>query len=414
MVHALHRGLQMTAAPHADSASRRQILRSVLKLGVGLGLGATVLGAAAGPVQAGTGLLAVGRNSALHMSTGVASPFDRPLVLAHRGASALRPEHTLAAYARAIADGADYIEPDLVMTRDGVMVARHENNIADTTDVADRPEFASRRAEKVIDGQKQVGWFTEDFTFAELKTLRARERLGSLRPESQLHDGQFQIVSFDEIADFVAAESTARGRTIGLIPEIKHPSYFAKLGLPMEDRLLAAIRASRFLMRTPIIIQSFETANLKDLRSRISDLPQVQLMQLIGAPDEQPADLAAAGSRQTYASLLTAEGLASMATYADWAAPNYRMLIPTGGDERLGTPTGLVEAIHKAGMRVGTWTFRPENRFIAADFRTGANGDARNEDGSIAEIRQYLRAGVDAFFTDDTALGRRAVDGMSR
>ncbi len=334
----------------------------------------------------------------------------KPLVLAHRGASALRPEHTLASYAKAIADGADFIEPDLVMTRDGVMIARHENNIAETTDIASHPEFAARRTTKVIDGQAQTGWFTEDFTFAELKTLRARERLGALRPESRSYDDLFQLVSLDEIADFLAAEAAARGRTVGLIPEIKHPTYFAGLGLAMEGPLLAAIRANRYLVQAPIVIQSFETANLKALRGQLSGLPNVQLMQLIGEPGQLPADLVAAGSSATYASLLTPAGLAAMAAYADWISPNIRMLIPTGPDGRLAAPTGLAQAARKAGLLVGTWTFRPENHFIAADFKNSAGDGARNEAGSLAEIRRYLAEGIDGFFTDDPALGRRAVD----
>ncbi len=335
----------------------------------------------------------------------------RPLVLGHRGASALRPEHTLASYAKAIADGADFIEPDLVMTRDGVMVARHENNIAETTDVASHPEFAARRTDKVIDGQRQTGWFTEDFTFAELKTLRARERLGQLRPESRSYDDLFQLVSLEEIADFVAAEAAARGRTVGLIPEIKHPTYFAGLGLAMEARLIAEIRANRYLATAPIVIQSFETANLKALRGQLAGLPKVQLMQLIGEPGDRPADLAAAGSDATYASLLTPTGLAAMASYADWISPNLRLLIPTGADGRLAASTGLAAAARKAGLLVGTWTFRPENHFIAADFKDASGDAARNEAGSVAEIRRYLAEGIDGFFTDDPALGRRAVDG---
>ena len=373
----------MTAAPF----TRRDLLRS--------GADLALLGAA--------------------MKTGVAvaAPVPdrrRPLLLAHRGCSALRPEHTLAAYAKAIEDGADFIEPDLVATKDGVLVARHENNIAETTDVASRPEFARRRTSKTIDGEQQVGWFTEDFTLAELKTLRARERLGPMRPESRGFDGQFQIVSLEEIADFLAAEAAARGRSIGLIPEIKHSTYFARLGLPLEPRLLDHIGRSSYLSRAPLIIQSFETRNLKELRPRLSSFPHARLMQLIGDPAAMPADIAAQGMKRTYADIVTPLGLSEIATYADYLAPSTRMIIPLAPDGRLARPTGLVEAAHRAGLLVGTWTFRPENHFLAADFRNDQGDSARNPAGSVAEMQRYLALGLDAFFTDDPALGRQAID----
>ncbi len=333
-----------------------------------------------------------------------------PLVIAHRGASALRPEHTLGAYAKAIQDGADFIEPDLVATKDGVLVARHENNIADTTDVSTHPEFADRRAVKMIDGQQQEGWFTEDFTFGELKTLRAKERLGAVRTESGGYDGEFQIASLEEIADFTAAEAAARGRIIGIIPEIKHPTYFAGIGLEQEPRLIDRIGKSAYLRRAPFVIQSFETANLRSLRPLISGLPNVQLAQLIGDPTQTPPDMAATSPGSTYADLLTPAGLANIAGYADYLAPPMRMVIPLNGDQRLGQPTGLVEAAHQAGLLVSAWTFRPENLFLAADFRNDQGDGARNPAGSIAEMQRYLAIGIDAIFTDDPALGRQVVD----
>ena len=369
--------------------SRRALLRSGVDLAL-LGTAMKTGAAAAAPVKV------AGRK--------------RPLLFAHRGCSALRPEHTLAAYAKAIQDGADFVEPDLVATKDGALVARHENNIAETTDVASRPEFAARRTGKTIDGEQQTGWFTEDFTLAELKTLRARERLGAMRPESRSFDGQFQIVSLEEIADFVAAEAAARGRTIGLIPEIKHSTYFAGLGLPLEPRLLDHIGKSAYLSRAPLIIQSFEVRNLKELRPRLASMPHVQLMQLIGDPDAAPADFPAQGIKRTYGDLLAPAGLREIATYADYVAPSVRAIIPLGGDGKLGKPTGLVEAAHKAGLLVGVWTFRPENHFLAADFQDGQGDQARNPAGSLAEMRRYLATGLDAIFTDDPALGRQAID----
>lgn len=370
-----------------------------------------------GPVSCLGRLLRAGAGLALAVLTGAgahAAPAPaarQPVLVAHRGSSALRPEHTLGAYAKAIEDGADFIEPDLVATRDGILVARHENNITETTDVAAHPEFADRKTVKTIDGERQEGWFTEDFTFAELKTLRAKERLGAMRPESQSHDGEFQIVSMEEIADFAAAEAAARGRMIGLIPEIKHSTYFAGIGLPQEQRLLDLIGRSAYLRKAPLVIQSFETANLKALKPRVAAFPNIQLMQLVGAPTETPPDIAATGGKRTYGDLLTPAGLAEIATYARWLAPPVRMVIPLGPDQRLAKPTGLVEAAHKAGLLVGVWTFRPENHFLAADFRDDKGDAARNPAGSIAEMKRYLAAGLDGFFTDDPGLGRRAIAG---
>jgi glycerophosphoryl diester phosphodiesterase len=334
----------------------------------------------------------------------------KPLVMGHRGCSALRPEHTLGSYAKAIADGADFIEPDLVCTKDGVLVVRHENDISGTTDIAAHPEFAGRRTTKTVDGKPVTGWFTEDFTLAELKTLRAKERLGVLRPESQSYDGAFQLLTLEEVADFVAAEAAARGRTIGLIPETKHPTYFAGIGLPLEPRLLQVLGASAYLRRAPVIVQSFEVSNLKALRGKLSAMPNVQLMQLTEDPRNSPYDTVAASAPVTYAQMLSPKGLAEVARYADWVAPATRVIIPLGPDGRLAAPTGVVAAAHAAGLLVGTWTFRPENSFLAADFRDGAGENTRNPAGSVAEIRRYLAEGLDGFFTDDPALGRQAVD----
>ena len=333
------------------------------------------------------------------------------MVIGHRGASALRPEHTLAAYAKAIADGADMIEPDLVATKDGALVARHENEIGGTTDVAGHPEYAGRRRTKRIDGADLTGWFTEDFTLAELKGLRAIERLGAVRPEAQGYDGHFQIVTFDEVLDFAAAESAARGRTIGVVPELKHSTYFAGIGLPLEDRFLAVLGAHRFAATAPILIQSFETANLRYLRGRIGRPANVRLVQLIDQESARPADSAAKGDAMTYGDMLKPGRLSAIAAYADILSPATRSLIPLTADGRLGRPTRVVEDAHAAGLQMCCYTFRPENRFLAADFRSDAGENARNPAGSIAEMRRYVALGLDALFTDDPALGRAAVDG---
>ena len=336
----------------------------------------------------------------------------KPVVLGHRGCSALRPEHTLGSYAKAIADGADYIEPDLVVTKDGVLVARHENNIAETTDVAAHPEFAARKTTKLVDGVSQTGWFTEDFTLDELRTLRARERMvgDGLRVESHSYDGMFRILTLAEIGDFLAAESAARGRTVGLIPEIKHSTYFAGIGLTMEDRFVRELNASRYLSSAPVILQSFEIANLKSLRGILGDMPNVQFMQLIDDDGLRPADVAKAGGTLTYGQMMTADGLAAIAAYADWVAPWTRQLIPLGAGDRLAEPKAVIADAHRCGLLVGCYTFRPENQYLAADFRNDAGANARNPEGSVAEIRRYVGEGLDGFFTDDPALGRRALD----
>jgi glycerophosphoryl diester phosphodiesterase len=336
------------------------------------------------------------------------------LVIGHRGASALRPEHTLASYGKAIADGADFIEPDLVMTKDGVPVARHENEISGTTDVASHPEFAARKTTKRVDGVAITGWFTEDFTLDELKTLRARERLPQLR--STRYDGEFQIPTLDEIIDFVAAESAVVGHPVGIIPEIKHGTYFQKLGLPMEDKVLAILAAHTYTQTAPVEIQSFEIANLRYLRGKLGGKgaankhPNIRLLQLLGDANEQTYDEVVAGGKLTFADMMTPAGLRDIATYADAIGPNIRAIIPLAADGTLGQPTALVHDAHAAGLELHPYTFRPENFFQAKNFWQGSDPKTFNAGGSIAEIRAYLDAGIDAFFTDDPALGRQALD----
>ncbi|MFC5741479.1 glycerophosphodiester phosphodiesterase [Dyella tabacisoli] len=331
------------------------------------------------------------------------------LVIGHRGASALRPEHTLASYGRAIADGADFVEPDLVMTKDGVPVARHENEISGTTDVASHTEFAGRKATKTIDGQKVTGWFTEDFTLAELKTLRARERLPQFR--STQYDGEFQIPTLEDIIEFVATESATQGRVVGIIPEIKHGTYFQKIGLPMEDRVLAILAAHSYTRTAPVEIQSFEIANLRYLRGKLGkDHQNIRLLQLYGDVKEQPYDVTASGGKLTFGEMMKPAGLREVATYADAIGPNIRSIIPLAADGTLGKPTALVRDAHAAKLELHPYTFRPENYFQAKNFQQGSDPKTFNEAGSIAEIRAYLDAGIDAFFTDDPALGRKALD----
>lgn len=357
------------------------------------------------------GALALAALPALAQPAVRRDPKAAPLLYAHRGASAVFPEHTLAAYARAILDGADFVEPDLVCTRDGVLVARHENAITDTTDVATRPAFADRKTRKTIDGQAHEGWFVSDFTLAELKTLRAVERL--LKMRGTAGDGRFQVLSLEEIIDFVAAESAARGRSIGLVPELKHSTWFAAAGLALEERLVSTLTAHAYTRSAPVTVQSFETANLKALRKTLGRASNVRLAQLAVAGGRldalRPADVALAGGSLTYGEMLSARGLREVAQYADVVAPMHRAVIPLRADERLDKPSALVADAHRAGLDVVAWTFRPENAFLAADFRNGEGPDVRNEAGSIAEIRRYLETGIDGLFSDDVALARRAI-----
>jgi glycerophosphoryl diester phosphodiesterase len=339
-------------------------------------------------------------------------PKARATLYAHRGASALRPEHTLAAYAKAIQDGADFVEPDLVCTKDGILIARHENAITDTTDVATRAEFASRKARKTIDGEAHEGWFVSDFTLAELKSLRAVERLPQMRGTG--YNGQFQVVSFEEVIDFVAAEAAARGRSIGLIPELKHSTWFRAAGLPLEERFVSTLQAHAYTRSAPVTVQSFETGNLKQLRKTLGRPANVKLAQLVIAGGKydavRPADVAIGGGSLTYGEMVSKRGLREMAQYADVVAPVTRAVIPLGADEKLLKPTALVADAHAAGLQVVVWTFRPENAFLAADFRNGEGPNARNEAGSIAEMWRYLETGIDGLFSDDPALARAAIN----
>lgn len=336
------------------------------------------------------------------------------LVIGHRGAPAHRPEHTLASYARAIADGADFIEPDLVMTRDGVLLARHENEISGTTDVASHPGFAARKTTKTIDGRLVTGWFTEDFTLTELKTLRAVERLPQLRGTA--YDGQLEIVTLDEIIDFVAAESAAMGRLVGLIPEIKHGTYFRQLGLPMEDKLLATLAVHDYTRSAPVEIQSFEVCNLKYLREKLGgngkreQHPNIRLLQLIGEPTAQSWDVTTRGESLTYVQMMAPAGLRDVARYANAIGPHSSAVIPLDAHGNSDEATSLVRDAHAAGLLVQPYTFRPENQFLPASLWKGTNPDALNEAGLVTQIRAYLDAGIDAFFTDAPAIGREAVD----
>ena len=353
---------------------------------------------------------------------------DTPLVIGHRGASGYRPDHTLESYKLAIEMGADFIEPDLVATKDGVLVARHEPNITGTTDVATRPEFASRKTTKNVDGVNEEGWFVSDFTLAELKTLRAVQPLSD---RDQSYNGKFQIPTFEEVLDLAKAEGTKAGRTVGVYPETKHPTYHAKLGLPLEDRLLAVLAKYGYTTKaSPVIVQSFEVSNLKYLRTKT----QVRLVQLVDANDvnadgsmdltapyDKPYDFAVAGDSRTFASLLTPAGLKEIKTYADGIGPWKPYLIPSkqvdanndgkpddlNGDgkiderDRVMMPaTSVVKDAHAAGLFVHAYTFRNEAKRLASDFK----GDPK------AEYKLFFNLGVDGVFSDFTDTAKAARD----
>jgi glycerophosphoryl diester phosphodiesterase len=297
------------------------------------------------------------------------------IVIAHRGASGERPEHTLESYRLAIEQGADYIEPDLVMTRDGVLIARHENEIGATTDVAQHPKYAARRRTQVIDGETMTGWFTEDFSLSEIKSLRARERLAQLRPQSAKFDGRFSVPTFDEIMQLVASANASRGanRPIGVYPETKHPAHFAAIGLPLELAVLDTLRRYGYAKAgSPVFIQSFDSLNLRQLRA-MTPLPLVQLL------EHETGDL------HEIARHADAIGIAKSLATAE-----------------------CIRAAHDANLLVHAWTFRAENEFLPADLKRGTEPAAHGD--LAAEITRYLSLGIDGFFVDFPALGVGARD----
>lgn len=349
------------------------------------------------------------------------------IVVAHRGASGYLPEHTLEAYKMAIEMGADFIEPDLVVTKDGVLIARHEPMLSGTTDVADRPEFASRKTTRKVDGVETTDWFAGDFTLVEIKQLRAKQAMSD---RDQSKNGQFQIPTLQEVIDLAKKEGSARGRTIGIAPETKHSTFHAALGLPIEDRLVNVLREAGWTNASaPVVIQSFEVANLKYLNTKI-DVKLAQLLDaedvdkdgniVLNAPYAQPYDFVVVGDKRTYKDLLTKEGLAEVKSYADILAPWKPYILATKQvdqnndgkpddlnadgktdeqDRVLASPTSVVKDAHEAGLQVFTWTFRNEPKRLASTFK----GDP------AAEYKAFYALGVDGLFSDfpDTAVKAR-------
>ena len=351
---------------------------------------------------------------------------DKPMVIGHRGASGYLPEHTLASYKKAIEMGADFIEPDLVVTKDGELVARHEPNITATTDVSTRPEFANRKTTRKVDGVAETGWFVTDFTLAELRTLYAKQA-NPVRDQS--FNKQFQIPTFREILDLAKTESARTGRTIGVYPETKHPTYHVEAGLPIEPRLLKMLAEYGYTSKSaPVIIQSFEVANLKELRKQTG----VRLVQLIDgdgvdakgnvtlvAPFDKPYDFALRKDPRNFPDLMTPAGLAEVKTYADGIGPWKPYLQSaaqvmgadgkpkdlngdskiTDADRVLLPPTQVIKNAHAAGLFVHAFTFRNEKELLVSDYKADPK----------AEYKRFYELGVDALFSDfpDTAVAAR-------
>ncbi|XP_026323909.1 glycerophosphodiester phosphodiesterase GDPD6-like [Hyposmocoma kahamanoa] len=319
----------------------------------------------------------------------------KPLVIAHRGSSGYVPEHTLGAYALAITMGADYVEPDLVMSNDGFLVARHENELLLSTDVANRPEFATRYKTQTIDGRTVSGWFTEDFTLQELKMLRSKEVIGKIRPGNTRMDGAFDIPTFQEIIDLVKAMEISERRIIGICPELKHPTHFQQLNLGMEKAVVDQFHENGYVgADSAAYIQSFEVSNLRELKN----LTDIKLIQLMGNSSRQPFDQVLLGTGLTYGDMATAEGLRNVATYAYAVGPDKSHVIPRVGNN-LGVPTSYVANAHAAGLKVHPYTFRAENFYLPYEFRS--NDSSIADIGNMrGELQVFLATGIDGFFTD--------------
>ncbi|MFI9204436.1 glycerophosphodiester phosphodiesterase [Streptomyces sp. NPDC053048] len=371
--------------------------RTVLGAAAALGAGAVVLGGGAAPAVAAPA--AAGRGTG-----GSYKDLPVPTVVGHRGCSGSRPEHTLGSYQFALDNGADVIEQDLVPTKDGHLVCRHENDITGTTDVASRPEFASRKTTKTVDGEAHTGWFTEDFTLAELRTLRAKERIPATRPHNTLYDGRWQVPTFEEVLKWAEAEGRKRGRRIWLHIETKHPTYFRKAGLGLEERLAKLLRRyGRSGRNAYTLLQSFEPSSLQRLNRLGVDCPKVLLLDDLTT---QPWDFVEAKDPRTVADLITPKGLAWVAGFAQGIGPWLNLVIPRDKNDRLTKPTTLVRDAHAKGLIVHPYTMRNENSFLPADFRRGSDPNAYGD--AFAAFRTYFATGIDGIFTDNPDTGALA------
>ncbi|KAJ8734824.1 hypothetical protein PYW08_014074 [Mythimna loreyi] len=337
-------------------------------------------------------------HGALDTTVDYDSEFCHPLVIGHRGASGYTPEHTLGSYALAALMGADYVEPDLVMTKDGRLIARHDNELGLTTDVHLHPEFADRYCNKTIDGNVVSGWFTEDFTLAEIKTLRAIERIPDIRPGNARMNGAFEIPTFKEIIEMVKSLQTSQNRLIGLYPEIKHSTYFESIGLPMEKLVVDILSSYGYHgPEAPVYIQSFEINNLKKLKT----MTQLRLLQLYDSKSMSPYDQVVAGTGVTYGDMATPEGLRDVAKYAYAVGPDKSYIIPRDENNNLLNATTFVSDAHAAGLKVHPYTFRAENNFLPRQYHNAEDPNTPSVIGDLdAEVRAYFAAGIDGLFSD--------------
>ena len=335
------------------------------------------------------------------------------LVVGHRGASALLPEHTLASYQKAIDDGADFIEPDLVSTKDGVLVTRHENEIGGTTNVSTLSQFADRKITKNIDGKDLTGWFTEDFTLSELQQLKARERIPEFRPANTAYNDLYPVPTLEQVIELAEANYKKTGKIIGLYIETKHPTYFKNHNLAMEDNLLKTLAKYKYTRDiAPVYLQSFEVSNLKYLKDQLDlhkTIKHAQIIQLYDAKTSQPADFVESGETKTYADLATAQGLKDVAKYANGVGPSKGYILNFNSKGSVQT-TSFISDAHTVGLKVHPYTFRPENNFLPTPLKCSQDKPAeRCPTGALKEFEAYFKAGVDGVFTDDPALGREAV-----
>ncbi|PAZ11127.1 glycerophosphodiester phosphodiesterase [Streptomyces sp. SA15] len=361
-------------------------------------LGAAVLGAGGAVL----GLSGTARAAdAKHAGGGGVKSLSVPTIIGHRGASGYRPEHTLGAYQLALDMGADIVEAgDLVPTKDGHLVCRHEPEIGGTTDVADHPEFADRKATKVLDGVSTTGWFTEDFTLAELKTLRAIERIPANRPHNTLYNGRWEIPTFEEVLKWQDAQTRQRGKQVWIYPELKHPTYFRKLGLGLEERVAKVLRKYRKdRWNAPVILQSFEPTSIQ----RLNKLVDNPLVVLLSGATTRPWDFVDTGDPRTVADLIKPAGLREIASYAQGIGPTLDLVIPKDAAGNLTKPTTLVADAHKVGLVLHPWTLRNENPFLPANFRKGTDADAYGD--VFGAYRAYFATGIDGVFTDQPDTG---------
>ncbi|MDX3309348.1 glycerophosphodiester phosphodiesterase [Streptomyces sp. ME08-AFT2] len=370
---------------HAGGTGRRALL------------GAAVLGAGGVLGLSGTAAAAA---EARHGGDGLRS-LPVPTVIGHRGASGYRPEHTFGSYQLALDLGADIIEAgDLVPTRDGHLVCRHEPEIGGTTDVAAHPEFAGRRTTKVLDGVPTTGWFTEDFTLAELKRLRAVERIPANRPHNTLYDGRWGIPTFEEVLKWQDEQTRKRGKQVWIYPETKHPTYFRKLGLGLEERVAKLLhKHGKDRKNSPVVLQSFEPTGIQRL-NKLVDNPLVVLLSTAGS---RPWDFVETGDPRTVADLITRAGLREIAGYAQGIGPTLDLVIPKDAAGNLTRPTTLVRDAHAVGLVLHPYTMRNENPFLPADFRKGSDADAYGD--SFGAFRTYFATGIDGVFTDNPDTG---------